>query len=126
MGRLFAGTPFDIPPQCDFCDQLQSECTCSAKEKEARAEAELRESKRLPPEKQRAKVRTEKRKGKRTVTLVTGLADEANDLPELLARLQTRCGTGGSVDRKRSEILIQGDHRPAVIEALQELGFEAG
>jgi hypothetical protein len=65
MTRLFAGTPFDIPPRCDRCDQLEESCKCEPLGPE-----------RLPANKQTAKVRADRRKHKRMVTVVWGLDAE--------------------------------------------------
>ena len=62
MGRLFAGTPFDRPPTCERCGQLESACSCPPV---------AAEPVRIPPEKQTARLRVERRpKGK--VVTVTG------------------------------------------------------
>jgi translation initiation factor 1 len=42
-------------------------------------------------------------------------------LKELAAQLKRRCGTGGSV--KDGIIIIQGDHREAILFELKKLGF---
>jgi translation initiation factor 1 len=108
--RLFEGTPFDIPPKCDHCGQLESECRCSP-------ESKLR----IAPEKQTAQLRIEKRKKGKTVTVIYGLTAVANDLPQLLSKLKSSCGAGGSVDGDTLE--IQGEHLNAVGEQLRKLGY---
>ena len=123
MTRLFAGTPFDIPPTCEHCGQLQAECTCTAAEKAAIEQQKLREADRLKPDQQTAKVRVEKRKGSRVVTTVDGLAAKANDLPAVLAQLQAACGTGGTVKAKEDRIELQGDHVANVKKVLAEIGY---
>lgn len=123
MSRLFAGTSFDIPPTCDLCARDESKCVCTRAEKDA-AEARRRvESQRLPPEQQSAAIRTEKRKGARTATVITGLTALANDLPALLSQLQSACGTGGTVKSKEDLIELQGDHTAAARECLVDLGY---
>jgi translation initiation factor 1 len=123
MARLFEGTPFDIPPKCDRCGQREPDCTCTEAQK-AEFEAERqRQAKLLPPEKQTARVSVQKRKGGRKATVVAGLADEANDLPALLADLQSRLGAGGTVKRDEDLIELQGDHRQRVQDALRDIGF---
>ncbi|MCC9609437.1 translation initiation factor [Blastopirellula sp. JC732] len=128
--RLFAGTPFDIPPKCDDCGQLESECTCTPAEKAARearrqeeAAREAREAARLPAEQQTAVIRIEKRKGGRKATVITGLTDVANDLPALLKRLQADCGSGGTVKPKEDLLEIQGDHAARVRQTLTSIGY---
>ncbi len=51
------------------------------------------------------------------------------DLKPLLKELRTALGTGGGLgDRdgaKNSEIVLQGDHRDAVVEHLNAMGYRA-
>jgi len=54
-----------------------------------------------------ARIRTEKRKGNRTVTLITGLEHVGNDLPTLCTELRQSLGVGGSVQGRTIE--LQGD-----------------
>lgn len=123
MTRLFAGTPFDIPPTCDDCQNVLSQCSCSAAEKAKRESQRQRESERLAPEKQTATVQTEKRKGGRVATVISGLTSVANDLPDLTRHLQTACGSGGTCKTKEDKIEIQGDHVKIVVEMLRHLGY---
>ncbi|MCO8125015.1 translation initiation factor [Stieleria sp. TO1_6] len=123
MSRLFAGTPFDIPPKCDDCGQLESECICSAAEKAAAETLRAQQAARLPPDQQTARISVQKRKGGRTATVIEGLSATANDLPELLGRLQAACGTGGTTKPKQDLIELQGDHAEQVQTTLAEIGF---
>ncbi len=124
MTRLFAGTPFDIPPECEDCGRLESECICTPEQK-ALAEAQRqREADRIEPAKQTARLSVQKRKGGRKATVVEGLTDKANDLPELLKQLQSACGSGGSVKAKEDMLEIQGDHLATVKQTLQEIGYK--
>ncbi|EAQ80093.1 translation initiation factor [Blastopirellula marina] len=130
MSRLFAGTPFDIPPQCDDCGELLPQCKCTPAEKaasEARrqqaADRQQREAGRLPPENQIAVLSVQKRKGGRKATVITGLTDVANDLPALLKQLQADCGSGGTVKAKEDLLEIQGDHADRVRKSLSALGY---
>ena len=124
MTRLFAGTPFDIPPVCEDCGNPESECVCTPAEK-ADAEARRRRAAdRLPPEKQTARVSVQKRKGGRKATVVEGLTAKANELPELLTKLQAACGSGGTVKPKEDLIEIQGDHSDQIRRTLTEIGFK--
>jgi translation initiation factor 1 len=107
---LFAGTPFDVPAHCDKCGELESACTCPAPPPF-----------RIPPEKQTARLATEKRKRGKVVTVIQGLPAVGNDLPDLLTRLKTACGAGGTL--KDDVIEIQGEHLPRIREVLQSLGF---
>jgi translation initiation factor 1 len=110
--RLFAGTPWDRPPRCERCGQLVAECDCPPIP---------RELVRIPPEKQTARLRVEKRAKGKLVTVVANLDPDGSDLPALATQLKTRCGTGGTV--KDGLIELQGDHRPAVASALASLGY---
>ena len=123
MTRLFAGTPFDIPPRCEICDCEVDACECSAETKRQSEQQRQREADRVAPEKQTATVRSEKRKGNRRVTIVRGLTDRANDLPELLSHLKSACGCGGTLRRDEDTIEVQGDLVAAVSEALRDRGY---
>jgi len=60
------------------------------------------------------------RKGK-TVTTVSGFQVADDELRSLAARLKRKCGTGGSV--KDGIIIIQGDHRDALLSELKKQGY---
>jgi len=61
------------------------------------------------------------RKGK-VVTLISGYQGTMENLKMLEKKLKGICGTGGSA--KEGEILIQGDFRNRIIEALNKDGFK--
>jgi translation initiation factor 1 len=68
-----------------------------------------------------ARLSVEKRRKGKTVTVVRGLSDEGCDLLELLSRLKTHCGAGGTL---KEEILeIQGDHLDRIRAALGQMGY---
>ena len=106
--RLFEGTEFDVPPKCDRCGELESDCQCPPPE-----------IPRVPPSKQTARLGTEKRKKGKQVTTVRDL--EATDLPELLTKLKDVCGAGGTI--KDGVIEIQGLHRDRVRVTLEKIGY---
>jgi translation initiation factor 1 len=108
--RLFEGTPWDRPPRCERCGELEENCVCPPRARTY-----------TPPEKQTARLATEKRKKGKMVTVVRGLAADDNDLPALLSRLKTACGAGGTL--KDDLLEIQGDHLPRVRALLQEIGY---
>lgn len=108
--RLFAGTPFDRPPTCEQCGQLEADCTCPKKPASF-----------IAPEKQTARLSVEKRKKGKVVTVIRGLAAEANDLPALLSKLKSQCGAGGALDEESLE--IQGDHCERIAALLTEIGY---
>lgn len=106
--RLFEGTPFDIPPRCERCEELEEDCKCPPGPKH-----------RTPPEKQTAKLALEKRKRGKSVTVVRGLAD--SDLAWLLKQLKSACGAGGAV--KDDLLEIQGNQMERVREELLGMGY---
>jgi len=112
MPGLFAGTKFDIPPTCDRCSKPETECQCPP----APAAPTW-----LAPSKQRAKIRLDRRKHQRIVTVVWGLAPHETDLRSLLSELKGVCGAGGSV--KDECIELQGDHLTRVTDKLAEMGY---
>jgi translation initiation factor 1 len=77
-----------------------------------------------PKQQQNLKVILDKsgRAGKQ-VTLVTGFVGKTGDLEELTKVLKTKCGVGGSC--KDREIILQGDLRDKVVQALIKEGYKA-
>jgi len=77
----------------------------------------------LPPDKQTACIRREKkgRKGK-TETVIMELQLTPADMKALGKQLKKKCGTGGAV--KEDTIEIQGDHREKVAAELQKMGYK--
>ncbi|MBD3674230.1 MAG: translation initiation factor [Planctomycetaceae bacterium] len=108
--RLFEGTPFDRPPRCEVCEQLEADCTCPPPE-----------PKRTPPQQQTLKITLEKRKKGKAVTVIRGLAAD-NDLNSLLKELKSVCGAGGSVQDQTLE--IQGNHLDRLPQKLRKLGYQ--
>ncbi len=111
--RLFAGTPFDQPPVCDRCNQLETVCDCPAPPAPPAIA--------LPPEKQLARLRIEKRKKGKRVTSISGLDPAGNHLTELLSKLKNACGAGGTV--QDDVIEIQGEHEDRIRLLLKEFGY---
>jgi translation initiation factor 1 len=64
-----------------------------------------------------------KGRGGKTVSLVTSLPGSDEELKALSTELKRLCGTGGTL--KDGVIVIQGDHRDALIAALQSKGIHA-
>lgn len=123
MTRLFAGTPFDIPPTCEQCGKLMTDCECTAAEKAEAESKRQRLANLLPPSEQTARIQVQKRKGARLVTVVEGLTAKANDLNDLLSQLQAACGTGGTVKAKEDLLELQGDHSAQARKTLSGLGY---
>jgi len=114
MTRLFAGTKFDRPPECDRCGRLEEECECPPPEPEPPTY--------LAPEKQTARLAVEKRKRGKTVTVIRGLAAKDNDLPTLLTKLKTSCGAGGTL--QDDSIELQGKHMERLRVELKAIGYQ--
>ncbi len=78
----------------------------------------------LPPNQQNVRVETSRsgRKGK-TVTIIRGFQAKPETLADLLKKLKTQCGAGGTV--KDNEIEIQGDHKQKIVQFLLQLGYKA-
>ena len=77
----------------------------------------------LPPEKQTAHIRREKKgRGGKTVIVVRNLRLTANDLKTLGKQLKQACGSGGTV--KDGAIEIQGEHRDKLAAVLEEMGYK--
>ena len=78
----------------------------------------------LPPQQQNLRVILDKnqRAGKQ-VTLVTGFVGKSEDLETLTKLLKTKCGVGGS--SKNGEVILQGDLRDKVVQALIKEGYKA-
>jgi translation initiation factor 1 len=108
--RLFEGTPFDRPPRCERCGELETDCRCPPPPPA-----------RIPPEKQTARLAVEKRARGKHVTVVRGLPAEGNDLPAVLAALKSACGAGGAL--KDETLEIQGDQRQRVRDVLTGIGY---
>jgi translation initiation factor 1 len=109
--RLFEGTPFDRPPRCERCGELEADCVCPPAP-----------PLRIPPEKQTARLAVEKRKKGTVVTVVRGLPSEGNDLPALLTQLKSACGAGGTIQDDALE--IQGNHLDSIRNHLGQLGYK--
>jgi len=76
----------------------------------------------MPPAQQRVTVRLDRkaRCGK-SVTVIEGLRMPQEDRVALLKQLKASLGTGGTV--KDTSLEIQGDHRDALMAALENMGY---
>jgi translation initiation factor 1 len=108
---LFDGTSLQRPVTCELCEKPLDECRCPRD-----ASDQI-----LPPQKQTAMIRLEKRPGGKVVTLIEGLDPSASDLDELLKQLKSKCATGGTV--KEGVIELQGDHRAVALTMLSLMGY---
>lgn len=95
---------------CPACRKPLAQCVCKARRASVPAgDGVVRVS------------RESKGRGGRTVTLVRGLALDADALAALGKRLRAACGSGGTV---RDGVLeVQGDHVQRVVELLRAEGF---
>ena len=100
---------------CTACQKAVSVCTC--KKKKPRPPTDVKTDGII-----RVQREVKGRKGK-TVTTVSGFQIAADELKNLAAQLKRRCGTGGSV--KDGIIIIQGDHREALLSELKKQGYTA-
>lgn len=77
----------------------------------------------LPANQQKLYVQLDKKqRAGRQVSLVTGFVGSDFDLAVLGKLLKTKCGVGGTV--KDGEIIIQGDFRTKIQEALLKEGYK--
>ena len=71
-----------------------------------------------------ARVRLEKKgRGGKTVTTVSGISLNGDELKELASELKRKCGSGGSV--VDGVIEVQGDKADAIINELTKKGYQA-
>lgn len=97
---------------CPDCQKSKSSCTCAQR----RRAAVVGDG--------NVKVRREtKGRGGKTVTTITGLAMNRDQLEMLQKELKRLCGAGGAV--KDGVIEVQGDHCDAVLRDLEKRGIRA-
>lgn len=111
MPGLFDGTPLERPVTCAACGKALPDCSCPRD-----ADGQI-----LPPSKQTAAIRTEKRGKGKVVTVVAGLDPVASDLDGLLRALKSHCGCGGEVDG--DTLALQGDQREKAAAHLRGVGY---
>ena len=112
MPGLFDGTSLERPVTCERCQKPLDACACP---RDASGAV-------VAPKDQAPRVRREKRRGK-WCTIVAELDPDATDLKALLKQLRTALGTGGGITD--GELVIQGDHRDAIVERLNNMGYRA-
>ncbi len=97
---------------CGVCRQPAKSCSCAA-DKRAKIHGDGN-----------VKVRREtKGRGGKTVTSISGLAMNADQLRDLLSELKRRHGGGGTL--KDGVIELQGDHCDSVVTELAKRGIKA-
>ncbi len=95
---------------CPGCDNPVNQCNCR-KQTSPIGDGNVRVSR-----------ETKGRKGK-AVTLIKGLAMDADTLASMGKKLKVMCGSGGTV--KQGVIEIQGDHIERILDYLQKQGMKA-
>lgn len=91
---------------CEKCGQPEEICVCSQIEKEA----------------QRIRVRMEKRKFGKKITVVTGL--EGKEQVKMVGKeLKRRLACGGTIRNEMIE--LQGDHKNKVKDILIKIGYSS-
>ena len=76
----------------------------------------------LPPKQQKLRLAMERAgRGGKTVTIIRGFIGSEEDMNALCKMLKQKCGVGGTA--KDGEIIIQGDHRPRLLEILKKEGY---
>lgn len=95
---------------CPACRQPVAQCQCA-------------QLKTVPAGDGIARVQREtKGRGGKAVTVVRGLALDAEALVALAKRLKAACGSGGTV--KDGQIEVQGEHGDKIVAVLQAEGFK--
>lgn len=107
---LFDGTYLERPILCDRCRQELSLCKCPILE--------------TPAEKQPLKIRLDKRKRGKLVTVISGFRCSPLKIQETMGILKSQCGAGGSIDGQNIE--LQGDHTQRIANLLLAQGYKLG
>ena len=94
----------DVCPKCGLAKEL---CVCEV----------------IAKEEQRIKVKTEKRKFGKLITIVTGINAKDIDLRDVAKKLKSKLACGGTV--KGENIELQGQHKDRVKQELINMGFAA-
>ncbi len=77
----------------------------------------------IPSSQQKVYVRLDRKgRGGKSVTLIEGLQMSVKNREGFLKQLKAQLGTGGTLKKEVFE--IQGDHRDAIIEMLQGIGYK--
>lgn len=72
-------------------------------------------------EQQVVEIKIDKRRYGKTMTIIEGIDEKAEDIKSLVSKLKSICASGGTV--KDGKIELQGDHRNKVKEYLESLGY---
>jgi len=75
----------------------------------------------ISKDQQKIKVRVEKRKSRKFMTIIDGINDKDIDLGRLAQKMKTFCACGGTA--KNGQIMLQGDQREKVYGFLIQFGY---
>ncbi|HDO21093.1 MAG TPA: translation initiation factor, partial [Candidatus Bathyarchaeota archaeon] len=89
---------------CPICGLPKDLCVCQS----------------IAREQQRIRIKIEKRKWGREVTIIDGINDKDINLHQIATKLKSKLACGGTA--KNGRIELQGDHRLRVKQLLVELG----
>ena len=104
---FFDGTALERPILCDRCGVETRSCNCPPLD--------------TPPAKQSLKVRLDRRKRGKLITVVSNFHCSDLQMHETLTDLKNKCGAGGSIEEGNIE--LQGDHTQRVPELLIARGY---
>jgi translation initiation factor 1 len=104
---LFDGTLLERPVLCERCGEDVKVCDCPPPD--------------VPPHLQLLKIRIEKRKRGKTMTIISGFTGSTVQLRETLSELKTQCGAGGAVTG--NDIELQGEQIEKVSKILSLRGY---
>lgn len=92
----------EVCPKCGLVKEL---CVCET----------------IAKEEQRIKVRVEKRKFGKMITIIEGMNDKEIDVKDVAKKLKEKLACGGTL--KRNKIELQGNHVERVKKELENMGF---
>ncbi len=95
---------------CPDCGKSSEKCVCGRKKTVSASDGVVRIG------------RTNKGRGGKTVTIITGIPLDHDALSALAKQLKQKCGTGGTV--KDGVVGIQGDHRELLMNMLKDKGYK--
>ena len=104
---LFDGTALELSVLCERCNADARLCKCPPLD--------------TPTAKQSLKIRLDKRKRGKLITVVSGFHCSEKQMIETLNMLKSQCGAGGTVDQGNIE--LQGDHTQRIGDLLIERGY---
>lgn len=104
---LFDGTALERPILCSRCHTVVQHCKCPLLD--------------TPAEKQSLKIRLDKRKRGKLVTVVSGFHCSEMQIQETMSYLKSQCGAGGCIEIDNIE--LQGDHTQRMADLLIARGY---